>query len=78
MIRATSRPERKSKRSLIHSNRHGELVKEYAQCPTPVLLNDKILRVYIVTRPPRDADLQYVSYPTFVDLNRHNLTEGLT
>lgn len=48
---------------------------EYAQCPTPFLLNEDVVRVYFATRPARDSDLQYVSYPAFVDLNRRDLTE---
>ena len=53
----------------------GSWFKEYAQCPTPLLLNQDVVRVYIATRPQRGADLQYVSYPAYVDLNRHNLKQ---
>jgi predicted GH43/DUF377 family glycosyl hydrolase len=53
----------------------GNWFKEYAQCPTPVLLNENVVRVYIATRPPRGTDLQYVSYPSYVDLDRNNLTD---
>ncbi len=48
-------------------------MKEFAQCPTPLLLNDDLLRVFIATRPERNAALQYVSYPTFVDVSRNDL-----
>lgn len=47
-------------------------MQEYAQCPTPLVLNDRLLRVYFACRPPRDKDMQYVSYPAFVDLDRHD------
>ena len=49
-------------------------MQEYAQCPTPVVLDDKVVRVYIASRPRRGADLQYVSYPGYVDLARDDLT----
>ncbi len=49
-------------------------MQEYAQCPTPFILNDKVLRVYIACRPQRGSDLQYVSYPGYVDLARDELT----
>lgn len=49
-------------------------MQEYAQCPTPFVLNDDILRVYIACRPQRGADMQYVSYPGYVDLARDDIT----
>src|SRR5512139_1904872 len=49
-------------------------MQEYAQCPTPFVLNDDILRVYIACRPQRGTDLQYVSYPGYVDVARDDLT----
>lgn len=49
-------------------------MQEYAQCPTPFVLNEKILRVYIACRPQRGTDLQYVSYPGYVDLAREDIS----
>ncbi len=49
-------------------------MQEYAQCPTPFVLDEKTLRVYISCRPQRGMDRQYVSYPGYVDLARDNLT----
>jgi hypothetical protein len=49
-------------------------MREYAQCPTPVVLDDKTLRVYIACRPQRGADMLYVSYPGYVDLARADLS----
>lgn len=53
----------------------GKWMCGYAQCPTPFLLNDDVVRVYFATRPPRESNLQYACYPAYVDLNRHNLSE---
>lgn len=49
-------------------------MQEYAQCPTPVVFNEKILRVYIACRPKRGSDMQYVSHPAYVDLARDDPT----
>lgn len=49
-------------------------MQEYAQCPTPFLLNEKVIRVYVASRPAKGNDLQYVSYPGYVDLDRDNIT----
>jgi hypothetical protein len=57
--------------SLHHVN---PWMSEYAQCPTPVVLNDDVIRVYVASRPKRGSDLQYVSYPGYVDLDRHQIT----
>lgn len=46
---------------------------EYAQCPTPVVLDANTLRVYIACRPERGSDLQYVAYPGYVDLARNDI-----
>lgn len=51
-----------------------EWMQEYAQCPTPFALNEKVLRVYIACRPQRGSDMQYVSYPGYVDLARDDIT----
>jgi predicted GH43/DUF377 family glycosyl hydrolase len=48
-------------------------MQEYAQCPTPFALNDEVIRVYMACRPKRGEDLQYVSYPGYVDLSRQNI-----
>lgn len=49
-------------------------MQEYAQCPSPFVLNDKVLRVYITTRGQRDSDMQFVSYPSYVDLSRDDIS----
>src|SRR3989344_2404409 len=46
--------------------------QEFAQAPA-TLVFDNFVRVYFATRPPRDANSQYVSYTGFVDLDRKNL-----
>lgn len=51
-------------------------LKEFAQGPA-VLVFDKFIRVYFSCRPPRDEKGQYVSYTSYVDLNRFNLFEVL-
>ncbi len=50
-------------------------MQEYAQCPTPFVLNDEVLRVFIACRPHRGKDMQYVSYPGYVDLARSDLAQ---
>lgn len=49
-------------------------LREFAQAPS-VLIFDKFVRVYFSCRPTPDSNGQYVSYSTFVDLNRDNLFE---
>jgi hypothetical protein len=50
-------------------------MREFAQCPTPFVLDDCTIRVYISCRPLRGSDAQYVSHPGFVDLDRADLTK---
>lgn len=45
---------------------------EYAQAPATMIFDD-FVRVYFSCRPPRDENGQYVSYTSFVDLDRRNL-----
>lgn len=52
----------------------GSWMREFAQCPTPFLLDERTLRVYISCRPARDSEAQYVSHPGYVDLDRHDPT----
>ena len=47
-------------------------MSEFAQAPC-ALIHDDFVRVYCSTRPPPDANGQYVSYTGFVDLDRRNL-----
>lgn len=47
-------------------------LKEFAQAPSAIIFKD-FVRVYFSCRPPRDVHGQYVSYSSFVDLNRKNL-----
>ena len=48
-------------------------MREFAQAPATLLLDDRV-RVYFSCRAPADEDGQYVSYSTFVDLDRRDLT----
>lgn len=52
-------------------------MQEYAQCPTPLILDDDRVRVYFACRPGRGTDMQYVSHPGYVDLDRHDLARVL-
>ena len=45
---------------------------EFAQAPS-VLLFEDFIRVYLGTRPKRDKNGQYVTFTTFIDLDRKNL-----
>jgi sucrose-6-phosphate hydrolase SacC (GH32 family) len=47
-------------------------LKEFAQAPS-VLIFENFIRVYFSCRPPADINGQYVSYSSYVDLNRNNL-----
>lgn len=47
-------------------------LKEFAQAPATLLLDD-VVRVYFSCRPPPDARGSYVSYSAYVDLDRANL-----
>lgn len=49
-------------------------MQEFAQCPTPLLLDESTIRVYLATRPPLDGDLQYVAHPGYVDVARDDPT----
>lgn len=48
---------------------------EFAQCPTPFVLDDGTIRIFFATRPTRDAAGLYVSRPGYVDLSRRDLQE---
>src|SRR4051794_13405213 len=48
-------------------------MREFAQAPSSVLLDD-VIRVYFSCRPEPDASGQYVSYSSFVDLDREDPT----
>ena len=49
-------------------------MKEYAQSPS-VLLFEEFVRVYFCTRPSPNPQGQYMSYLSYIDLSRANLTE---
>ena len=51
-----------------------EWFNEFAQAPNSILF-DTFVRIYFCCRPKADAGGQYVSYCTYVDLNRDNLFE---
>ena len=47
-------------------------MKEFAQCTSAVVLKNCV-RVYFSCRPKRDENKQYVSYTSFLDLDKNNL-----
>src|ERR1035441_9844007 len=47
-------------------------MKEFAQAPATLMM-DEFVRVYFSCRPSADEDGQYVSYSTYVDLDRADL-----
>lgn len=49
-------------------------MNEFAQAPS-ILVFDNFIRVYFSCRPKPDAKGQYVSYSSYVDLNRSNIFE---
>lgn len=49
-------------------------LKEYAQAPASLVFDD-FVRVYFSCRPLPDENGQYVSYSSFVDFDRHDLTK---
>lgn len=51
-------------------------LKEFAQAPATLLFDD-FLRVYFSCRPPPDENGQYVSYSSYVDLDRTDLFKVL-
>lgn len=50
----------------------GEWMYEFSQAPS-VLIFDDYVRVYVGTRPKRDENGQYVTYISYLDLDRKNL-----
>lgn len=51
-----------------------EWLKEFAQAPA-TLVFDEFVRVYFSCRPSPDANGQYVSYSSYVDFERHDLSK---
>lgn len=51
-------------------------MEEFAQAPATLVFED-FVRVFFSCRPPHDENRQYVSYSSFVDLDRHDLTKVL-
>jgi predicted GH43/DUF377 family glycosyl hydrolase len=49
-------------------------LNNFAQC-TSTIVHDDYVRVYFSCRPPVDKNGQYVSYTSFVDFDRNDLTE---
>jgi len=47
-------------------------LNDFAQC-TSTLISDDYVRVYFSCRPPVDDNGQFVSYTSYLDLDRHNL-----
>lgn len=52
-------------------------MQEFAQCPTPFVLDDETIRVIVSTRPTRDADGSYVSHPGYVDISRKDPRDAI-
>jgi predicted GH43/DUF377 family glycosyl hydrolase len=50
-----------------------EWMTGYSQCPSTQIFDD-FIRVYFSCRPDPDIDGQYVSYTTYVDLDKSNLS----
>jgi predicted GH43/DUF377 family glycosyl hydrolase len=50
-----------------------EWLKEFAQAPATLLFDD-FVRVYFSCRPSPDENRQYVSYSSYVDFDRHDLS----
>lgn len=51
-----------------------EWFHSFAQAPNAIIMDD-VVRVYFCCRPKPDANGMFVSYGSYVDLNRHNLME---
>lgn len=51
-----------------------DYLKQFAQAPS-VLIFDEYIRIFFSCRPNPDENGQYVSYSTFLDLNKNNLFE---
>lgn len=51
-----------------------EWLNEFAQC-TSVLIKKNNIRVYFSCRPPREKNGQFVSYTSFIDIDRNDLTK---
>lgn len=51
-----------------------EWFHSFAQAPNTIIMDD-VVRVYFCCRPKPDANGMFVSYGSYVDLNRHNLME---
>lgn len=49
-------------------------MRNFAQCPTTILLDDAI-RIFFSCRPENDSNGQAVSYTTFADFDRHDMTK---
>ncbi|MBK6469442.1 MAG: glycosylase [Betaproteobacteria bacterium] len=47
-------------------------LKEFAQAPATLVLDD-VVRVYFSCRPPPDSEGRYISRSAYVDLDRHDL-----
>ncbi len=52
--------------------RRNEWMQEFAQAPATLVMHDRV-RVYFSCRPPMDKEGRYVSYTSFLELDRSNL-----
>jgi predicted GH43/DUF377 family glycosyl hydrolase len=50
----------------------GNWMDEYAQSPSALIFDD-FVRVYFCARPPRASDGSYISFLSYIDLDRRNL-----
>ena len=55
-------------------NNSGDWMREFAQSPSVLIFND-FVRVYFCTRPAPSHDGQYLSFLSYIDLNRSNLLD---
>ena len=65
---------------VFDTNSHHENpdMMEFAQCPTPYILNENVIRVFISSRPKPDSSMKYVAHPFYVDLDRHDLKKRVS
>ncbi|WP_286233231.1 hypothetical protein [Thalassotalea sediminis] len=52
-----------------------EWMTEYAQLPSPLVVDENTVRVYFACRPARDGNLQYVSRSGYVELDLQDLSQ---
>jgi hypothetical protein len=58
----------------INDGINRDWMKSHSQSPSAVIF-ENFVRIYFSCRPEPDLDGQYVSYTTYIDLDRNNLTK---